>query len=240
MAEPLNPRQQLEQSIVKIIQCLGALCDTHLALYTDTDAIGTCEAASDKLDIGYEVSPVSKHLQFDLNFINTESTRITHHEFDQYCAYLGVRLSLPDVIENILRSVYKNQLFPDVTFAVTGHATLRLEQVDHGMLCGVLRKDFIDFEFDSMTDTMLRHAYPKVLRDLEPLMPWLEFSCFLLEQNYNYEHLKHMQLEFAKIMKQALISPQLHHPHVFKLCELAGSFDPALRLFRKRYPALFH
>jgi hypothetical protein len=41
------------------------------------------------------------------------------------------------------------------------------------------------------------------------------------------------------ILEKALNNPSIADRHVFTLCELSGSFEPAMRLFKKRYGDLF-
>jgi hypothetical protein len=41
------------------------------------------------------------------------------------------------------------------------------------------------------------------------------------------------------ILDNALQNKSIADAHVFTLCELSGSFEPALRLFKKRYGDLF-
>jgi len=237
--QDLSCRRQLEQHMVDIVSCLGALCDTHISVYTDTEKIRNGEAASGGFNVGYNVDLISEHFQFELEFIEIKEICIAYAGDSIFHADLGVRLTLPTVIENLLRSAYSNILFPDAEFAVTGRARLQLEQLDFGTFIAALKTDFVDFQFDSMTDTMLRSAYPFVLKSLAALMPWIKFVHFLADQHYDREHLVNMQVEFCDIMEQAVVRPKASHAHVFALCDLAGSFDPALRLFQKPHSALF-
>ena len=70
-------------------------------------------------------------------------------------------------------------------------------------------------------------------------MPWLRFARFLAQQNYNHEQMENIQKRLPSILDNALRNPSSTDVHVFTLCELSGSFDPALRLFRKHYGDLF-
>ena len=95
--------------------------------------------------------------------------------------------------------------------------------------------DFDNFTVDSMTDTMLRHAYADIVNELYPLMPWLRFARFLSQQHYNYEKIENIQKRLPSILDNAMQNKSIADAHVFTLCELSGSFEPAMRLFKKRY-----
>ena len=86
---------------------------------------------------------------------------------------------------------------------------------------------------------MLRHAYADILNELKPLMPWLRFASFLVQQHYNHEQMENIQKRLPSILENALQNQSIAAARVFTLCELSGSFDPALCLFEKRYGDLF-
>ena len=102
-----------------------------------------------------------------------------------------------------------------------------------------LQTGFDNFTVDGMTDTMLRHSYAQIVQDLDPVMPWLKFARFLSQQHYNREQMENIQKRLPSILDNALQNKGIADAHVFTLCELSGSFDPALRLFKKRYGDLF-
>ena len=45
--------------------------------------------------------------------------------------------------------------------------------------------DFEQFEVDSMTDTMLRHSYRQIVKNLDPIVQWLYFAPIILKQDYS-------------------------------------------------------
>ena len=239
ITQNLSHRRQLEQHIVQIVSCLGALCETHISIYTDTDRVRNGEAVKGKLNAGFDVDPIGEYFQFELELIESEGTQITYHGNEDFHAYYGVSLKLPATIERLFRSAYKNQLFPDVAFPVTGRATLQVEQLDYGTFTSAVRDSFIDFQFDNMTDTRLRDAYPGLLDSLVTLMPWIEYVHSLADQHPDYEYLNDLQEKFSHLIEPALLSGQVLSPTVFKLCEIAGSFEPAINLFTKNNNASF-
>ena len=116
---------------------------------------------------------------------------------------------------------------------------MEFEFVVDGVLVSFLRLEFNSFTVDSMTDTMLRHAYLDIVNKLEPIVPWLRFLRYLSEENCDPEPLENIQKQLPIIIENAVKNPSIADAHVFTLCELSGSFEPALRLFKKRYVDLF-
>ena len=106
------------------------------------------------------------------------------------------------------------------------------EGVD-GVLVSFLRLEFNNFTVDSMTDTMLRHAYLDIVNDLEQVVPWLRFLRYMSEKDCNPQRLDTIQKQLPIILENALNNPSISDAHVFTLCELSGSFEPAMRLFKK-------
>ena len=116
---------------------------------------------------------------------------------------------------------------------------MTFEFVVDGVLVSFLRLEFNNFTVDGMTDTMLRHSYAQIVQDLDPIMPWLKFARFLAQQHYKHEQIENIQKRLPSILNNALQNKGIADAHVFTLCELSGSFDPALRLFKKRHGDLF-
>ena len=61
----------------------------------------------------------------------------------------------------------------------------------------------------------------------------------LAQQHYKHEQIENIQKRLPSILNNALQNKSIADAHVFTLCELSGSFEPALRLFKKRYGDLF-
>ena len=116
---------------------------------------------------------------------------------------------------------------------------MEFEFVVDGVLVSFLRLEFNNFTVDSMTDTMLRHAYLDIVKDLEQVVPWLRFLRYLSEEDCDPQRLETIQKQLPIILENALNNPSIADAHVFTLCELSGSFEPAMRLFKKRYSDLF-
>src|SRR6056300_456309 len=87
-------------------------------------------------------------------------------------ARIGLRIHLPNPIENILRAQFDNALVHGADYTLSGHSDLEFEFVVDGVLVSFLRIEFNNFTVDSMTDTMLRHAYLDIVNDLEQVVPW--------------------------------------------------------------------
>jgi hypothetical protein len=154
-------------------------------------------------------------------------------------ARVGLRIHLPSQIENILCAQFSSSLMDQVDYALTGHSDLEFEMVYDGLLVCFLTTGFDNFTVDGMTDTMLRHSYAQIVQDLDPIMPWLKFARFLAQQDYTYEQMENIQKRLPSILNNGLQNKGIADAHVFTLCELSGSFEPALRLFKKRYGDLF-
>ena len=56
-----------------------------------------------------------------------------------------------------------------------------------------------------------------------------------LATHCNPQRLDTIQKQLPIILENALNNPSILDAHVFTLCELSGSFEPAMRLFKKRY-----
>jgi hypothetical protein len=234
-----SDRKAFEACIVEIVQCLACLCDTRMEIFTDPDEILTLVEADGSCILGYEVKPDAKYFQFDFEFIQTEAAYLKHKKYDHHDARIGLRIHLPEPITTILRKHFCSELLDNVDYALTGHSDIVFELVINGMLYCNLEHDFENFTVDSMTDTMLRHAYADIVNELHPLMPWLRFARFLSQQHYNYEQIENIQKRLPSILNNALQNNSIADAHVFTLCELSGSFEPAMRLFKKRYGDLF-
>ncbi|MDB4593274.1 hypothetical protein OAH85_07120 [Paracoccaceae bacterium] len=55
------------------------------------------------------------------------------------------------------------------------------------------------------------------------------------EEDCERQRLEIIQQHLPIILENALNNPSISDAHVFTLCELSGSFEPAMRLFKKRY-----
>ena len=185
------------------------------------------------------MKPFVKNFQFDFEFIQTEAAYLKHKKYDHHDVSIGLRIHLPAPITTILRKHFYSELLDNVDYALTGHSNIVFELVINGMLYCNLKHDFDNFTVDSMTDPMLRHAYADIVNELKPLMLWLRFASFLVQQHYNHEQMENIQKRLPSILDNALQNQSIADAHVFTLCELSGSFDPALRLFKKRYGDLF-
>ena len=234
-----SDRKAFEACIVEIVQCLAGLCDTEIGIHTDPNQIASLANEGGSQILGYEVAPTPQHFQFDCDLVPIEAAYLKHKEYDHYVARVGVRIHLPSQIENILRAQFSSSLMDQVDYALTGHSDLEFELVYDGLLVCFLTTGFDNFTVDGMTDTMLRHSYAQIVQDLDPIMPWLKFARFLSQQHYNREQMENIQKRLPSILDNALQNKGIADAHVFTLCELSGSFDPALRLFKKRYGDLF-
>jgi len=234
-----SDRKAFEACIVEIVQCLAGLCDTEIGIHTDPNQIATLANEGGSQILGYEVAPTPQHFQFDCDLVPIEAAYLKHKEYDHYAARVGLRIYLPSQIENILRAQFSSSLMDQVDYALTGHSDLEFEMVYDGLLVCFLQTGFDNFTVDGMTDTMLRHSYAQILQDLDPLMPWLKFARFLAQQHYTHEQMENIQKRLPSILDNALQNKSIADAHVFTLCELSGSFEPALRLFKKHYGDLF-
>ena len=61
----------------------------------------------------------------------------------------------------------------------------------------------------------------------------------MTEEGCHPQRLETIQQHLPVILESALNNPSVADTHVFTLCELSGSFEPAMRLFKKRYGDLF-
>ena len=239
MMDQSADRQAFETRIVEIVQCLAGLCDTEIGIRADPNQIASLSDEDGSQILSYEVAPTPQHFQFDCDLVPIEAAYLKNREYDHYAARVGLRIHLPSQIENILRAQFSSSLIDQVDYALTGHSDLEFEMVYDGLLVCFLQTGFDNFTVDGMTDTMLRHSYAQIVHDLDPLMPWLRFARFLVQQHYNHEQMKNIQKRLPSIFDNALQNQSIADAHVFTLCELSGSFEPALRLFKKRYGDLF-
>lgn len=232
-------RRAFEARIVEIVQCLAGLCDTEIGVHTDPEQLASIDNDDEACILSYEVNPEPKYFRFDFDLIPIEAAFLKRKEYDHYSSRVGLRIHLPEAIEQILRRYFGSNLFEGVQYALNGRADLEFELVHNELMVSFLRIDFDNFTVDCMTDTMLRHAYSEIVNALEPVMPWLRFARFLSEQYYMHEQLERIQKLLPEILENALLNPSVADAHVFTLCELSGSFEPAMRLFKKRYGDLF-
>jgi hypothetical protein len=239
MMEHPTPRRAFEACIKDIVQCLAAICDTEVVILADPAQLKELEHDDGSCVLKYQVEPFIKHFKFDFEFIPIEAGYVKHRQYDHYDARIGLRIHLPDPIENILRGRFSNALVHGADYTLSGHSDLEFEMVYDGLLVCFLTTGFDNFTVDGMTDTMLRHSYAQIVQDLDPIMPWLKFSRFFAQQHYKHEQIENIQKRLPSILNNALQNKGIADAHVFTLCELSGSFDPALRLFKKRYGDLF-
>ena len=239
MMEHSSGRKAFEACIVEIVQCLAAICDTELVILADQAQIKELEHGDGSCVLKYQVEPSIKHFKFDFEFIPIEAGYIKHRQYDHYDARIGLRIHLPDPIENILRAPFGNALVHGADYTLSGHSDLEFEFIVDGVLVSFLRLEFNNFTVDSMTDTMLRHAYLDIVNELEPIVPWLRFLRYLSEESCDPEPVENIQKQLPIIIENAVNNPSITDRHVFTLCELSGSFEPAMRLFKKRYGDLF-
>ena len=239
MMEHPTPRRVFEACIVEIVQCLSAICDTELVILADQAQLKELEHDDGSCVLKYQVEPFVKHFKFDFEFIPIEAGYVKHRQYDHYDARIGLRIHLPDPIENILRAQFDNALVHGADYTLSGHSDLEFEFVVDGVLVSFLRLEFNSFTVDSMTDTMLRHAYLDIVNELEPIVPWLRFLRYISEESCDPEPLENIQKQLPIIIENAVNNPCIADRHVFTLCELSGSFEPARRLFKKRYVDLF-
>ena len=239
MMEHPTPRRAFEACIVEIVQCLSAICDTELVIFADPKEIEALAHGNEPCTLNYQVEPFVKHFKFDFDFIPIEAAYLKHRQYDHYDARIGLRIHLPNPIENILRAQFDNALVHGADYTLSGHSDLEFEFVVDGVLVSFLRLEFNSFTVDSMTDTMLRHAYLDIVNELEPIVPWLRFLRYLSEESCDPEPLENIQKQLPIIIENAVNNPSIADRHVFTLCELSGSFEPALRLFKKRNVDLF-
>ena len=237
--EHSTPRRAFEACIKDIVQCLAAICDTELVIFADPAQLKELEHGDGSCVLNYQVEPFVKHFKFDFDFIPIEAAYLKHRQYDHYDARIGLRIHLPNPIENIIRAQFENALVHGADYTLSGHSDLEFEFVVDGVLVSFLRLEFNNFTVDSMTDTMLRHAYLDIVNELEPIIPWLRFLRYLSEESCDPEPLENIQKQLPIIIENALNNPSITDRHVFTLCELSGSFEPALRLFKKRYGDLF-
>ena len=234
-----SDRKAFEACIVEIVQCLSAICDTELVIFADPKEIEALAHGNEPCNLTYQVEPFVKHFKFDFDFIPIKAAYLKHRQYDHYDARIGLRIHLPNPIENILRAQFDNALVHGADYTLSGHSDLEFEFVVDGVLVSFLRLEFNNFTVDSMTDTMLRHAYLDIVNDLEQVVPWLRFLRYMSEKDCNPQRLDTIQKQLPIILENALNNPSISDAHVFTLCELSGSFEPAMRLFKKRYGDLF-
>ena len=239
MMEHSTPRRAFEACIVEIVQCLSAICDTELVILADPAQLKELEHDDGSCVLNYQVEPFVKHFKFDFDFIPIEAAYLKHRQYDHYDARIGLRIHLPNPIENIIRAQFENALVHGADYTLSGHSDLEFEFVVDGVLVSFLHLEFNNFTVNSMTDTMLRHAYLDIVNELEPIIPWLRFLRYVSEESCDPEPLENIQKQLPIIIENAVNNPSITDRHVFMLCELSGSFDPALRLFKKRYGDLF-
>jgi len=239
MMEHSTPRRAFEACIKDIVQCLAAICDTELVIFADPAQLKELEHGDGSCVLNYQVEPFVKHFKFDFEFIPIEAGYVKHRQYDHYDARIGLRIHLPDPIENIIRARFGNALVHGADYTLSGHSDLEFEFVVDGVLVSFLRLEFNNFTVDSMTDTMLRHAYLDIVNELKPIIPWLRFLRYLSEESCDPEPLANIQKQLPIIIENAVNNPSITDRHVFTLCELSGSFEPALRLFKKLYGDLF-
>ncbi len=96
------------------------------------------------------------------------------------------------------------------------------------------QKDMGEFQFDSMTDTMLRHGYSALAAELEIIMPWLEFAEYCAHNARSYEQLVKLQKDFVDVLMHVIKDPSFPTQKLFTLCEIDNSFQPAVRLIKRR------
>ena len=237
--EHSTSRLAFEACIKNIVQCLAAICDTELVILADPAQPKELEHDDGSCVLKYQVEPSIKHFKFDFEFIPIEAGYVKHRQYDHYDARIGLRIHLPDPIENILRGRFSNALVHGADYTLSGHSDLEFEFVVDGVLVSFLRLEFNNFTVDSMTDTRLRHAYLDIVHDLVPVVPWLRFLRYLSEENCDPQRLETIQKQLPFILENAVNNPSIADAHVFTLCELSGSFEPAMRLLKKRYGDLF-
>ena len=61
----------------------------------------------------------------------------------------------------------------------------------------------------------------------------------MTEEDCDPQQIETIQKQLPIILENALNNPSIADAHVFTLCELSGSFEPAMRLLKKRYGDLF-
>ena len=237
--EHISDRKAFEACIVEIMQCLSAICDTELVIFADPKEIEALAHGNKPCTLNYQVEPFVKNFKFDFDFIPIEVAYLKHRQYDHYDARIGLRIHLPDPIENILLTQFGNALVHGAGYTLSGYSDLEFEFIADGVLVSFLRLEFNNFTVDSMTDTMLRHEYVDIVNELEPIAPWLRFLRYLSEESCDPEPLENIQKQLPIIIESAVNNPSIAYRHVFTLCELSGSFEPALRLFKKRYGDLF-
>jgi hypothetical protein len=230
----VSDRRRVEQIVRQMVVTFSALSNAEIILLPDIDDLDKLSDPDVHLSWGYEFVGSSQFYTFGLELIVSDQTRMQRTDHDNIEARLFVRIALPDPLEQIFRSQFHNPHFEGVNFQLNALIDMDFYAHDPDWLWGTLHYDMGEFQFDSMTDTMLRHGYSALAAELEVIMPWLEFAEYCAHNARSHEQLVKLQKDFVEVLMHVIKDPSLPTQKLFTLCEIDISFQPAVRLIKRR------
>jgi len=234
----VSDRHRVEQIVRQMVVTFSALSNAEIILMPDIDDLDKLSDPDVHLSWGYEFVGSSQFYTFGLELIVSDQTRMQRTDHDNIEARLFVRIALPDPLEQIFRNQFHNPHFVGVSFQLNALIDIDFYAHDPDWLWGTLHYDMGEFKFDSMTDTMLRHGYGALAAELEIIMPWLEFAEYCAHNATSYEQLVKLQKDFVEVLMHVIKDPSFPTQKLFTLCEIDNSFQPAVRLIKRRHTGM--
>ena len=96
-----------------------------------------------------------------------------------------------------------------------------------------LAQALLEFEFDEMSDTMLRSSYAQIYSEMEEFQRWIGFAAVMHEGMIDYQNAERLQKHLNIILEYVGNGRTLPFEKLTTLCDVAGSLQPVVSLIRK-------
>jgi len=229
-----SDRQRVEQVVRQMVVTFSALCHGEVILLPDLDDLDRLSDPDIELLWGYEFVGSSQFYDFDLELVVSDQTRMQRKDHDNIEARLFVRIILPAPLKRVFEDRFHSPHFEGVDFQLNALINMEFYAHDPDWLWGELHYDMGQLRFDCTTDTMLRQSYSSIADELEVILPWLEFAEYCAHNANSYEQLLTLQKDFVDVLAHVLKTPSFPADKLFTLCEIDNSFQPAVRLIKRR------
>ena len=228
-----SARAALEEMLVCIISDLARISEARIEIYF------TEEGIEDRLDldgvfkVNCEVEVWTKHYDFGFELLDTAPIFFKLSDDHKYLMRSATTIKLPKPLMDIFESHYANPLFENVQFMLSGRAELCVERDYRCYMMNYLAQALLEFEFDEMSDTMLRSSYAQIYSEMEEFQRWIGFAAVMHEGMIDYQNAERLQKHLNIILEYVGNGRTLPFEKLTTLCDVAGSLQPVVSLIRK-------
>jgi len=230
-----SDQEILENHVVDLIRIFSTLSFARMRIYNEhMEDAPLGQFMPMRPDWNYDLHLLRDRHEFDLDPIVTNNNWITHSSRQDASLGILLRVAFPKPIMDIFKTHADNILFDGMDFTITGFTRFLRCDIEYDGYDFNIAKSVNAFSFDANAQAFLRHSYAAINEKIQHMMIWVKFCEAQLDQVDDPDFLKSYLPKLVTVLAQTAKDPTFATPHLFHLCEITGTLDPAVQLAVKR------